>query len=116
MVDFCSAENPFRPVASPEEAGTLGVFQRFSGEIECPECVTFHLAGYRAPAHSLTCVSSAPPQTVHAVCLHTAFQQPFVSMHNATQGEQNLPRPRQDLLLPRTLASGLTSLVQVRLG
>jgi hypothetical protein len=53
MVDFCSAENPFRPVASPEEAGTLGVFQRFSGEIECPKCVTFHLAGYHTQSKIL---------------------------------------------------------------
>ena len=46
MIDFCSAENLFRPVASPDEAGASGVFQRFSGEIECPKCVTLHLAGF----------------------------------------------------------------------
>ena len=46
IIDFCSAENLFRPVASPDEAGASGVFQRFSGEIECPKCVTLHLAGF----------------------------------------------------------------------
>jgi hypothetical protein len=46
MIAFCSTENLFRLVASPEEACASGVFQRFSGEIQCPKCVTFHLAEY----------------------------------------------------------------------